>query len=109
MTRVIFAAVATVSALVFGLQPARTYEAPWCAMIQNGTGSVYWDCQYRSSKSATAKAIFWVAIAASAIPARTTSLDPRSKARPGNVALARSSGATGRVVNVRYWPLADRT
>jgi len=48
MTRMIFAAVATVSALVSGLQPARAYEAPWCAMIQNGTGSVYWDCQYRS-------------------------------------------------------------
>ena len=48
MTRVIFVAVATVSTLVFGLQPARPYEAPWCAVIENGTGSVYWDCQYRS-------------------------------------------------------------
>ena len=48
MTRMICAAVATVSALAFGLQPARAYEAPWCAMIENGTGSVYWDCQYRS-------------------------------------------------------------
>ena len=23
-------------------------EAPWCAMIENGKGSVYWDCQYSS-------------------------------------------------------------
>ena len=46
MTRLIFAAVAALA--VFGLQPARAYEAPWCAMIENGTGSVYWDCQYHS-------------------------------------------------------------
>ena len=49
MVRMIFAAVATVAAaLVFGLQPAAAYEAPWCAVISMGTGSVYWDCQYRS-------------------------------------------------------------
>jgi hypothetical protein len=48
MKRMIFAAVATVSTLVFGLQPARAYEAPWCAVIENSTGSVFWDCQYRS-------------------------------------------------------------
>jgi uncharacterized protein DUF3551 len=50
MVRMIFAAVATVAAdaLVFGLQPAAAYEAPWCAVISIGTGSVYWDCQYRS-------------------------------------------------------------
>jgi len=30
------------------LQPAKASEAPWCAVIENGTGSVYWDCQYRS-------------------------------------------------------------
>jgi hypothetical protein len=55
MTRMIFAAVATVSALVSGLLPARAYEAPWCAMIQNGTGSVYWDCQYRSFEECYSK------------------------------------------------------
>ena len=48
MTRMIFAAVATAVALLFGLQPAAAYEAPWCAVISMGTGSVYWDCQYRS-------------------------------------------------------------
>jgi hypothetical protein len=37
----------------------------------------------------------------------TTSLDPRSKGRPGTVALARSSGAARHIVNVRYWPNAD--
>jgi hypothetical protein len=39
--------------------------------------------------TATAEAIFWQAIEASAIRAHITSLDLRSKGRPGNVALAR--------------------
>jgi hypothetical protein len=70
----IFAAVATVAAaLEFGLQPAAAYETPWCTVVSMGTGSVYWDCQYRSSKSATAKAMCWQAIVASAMRARTIS------------------------------------
>jgi len=48
MTRLIFAAVATVAALTCGPKSARAYEAPWCAVIAVNTGSVYWDCQYRS-------------------------------------------------------------
>jgi hypothetical protein len=44
MVRMIFAAVA----VAFGLQPAAAYEAPWCAVVSMGIGSVYWDCQYRS-------------------------------------------------------------
>ena len=48
MVRMLFAAVAAVAALVFGLQPAKAYEAPWCAVISMGTGDVHWDCQYRS-------------------------------------------------------------
>jgi hypothetical protein len=47
MTRLIFAAVALL--LVAGFGPAaQAYEAPWCAMVETGTGSVYEDCQYRS-------------------------------------------------------------
>jgi len=48
MTRLIFAAIAALAGMFFGLHPAQAYEAPWCAMIQKGTGSVYWDCQYGS-------------------------------------------------------------
>jgi uncharacterized protein DUF3551 len=49
MVRMIFAAVPTIAAiLVFGLQPAAAYEAPWCAVISMGAGDVHWDCQYRS-------------------------------------------------------------
>ena len=48
MTRLIFAAIAALAGMFFGLHPAQAYEAPWCAMIQKGTGCVYWDCQYGS-------------------------------------------------------------
>ena len=46
MTRMNLVAIAALAGAFFGLQPAQAYEAPWCAIIQNGTGSVYWDCQY---------------------------------------------------------------
>lgn len=48
MTRFIFATIVALAGVIFGLQRAQAYNAPWCAMIQNGTGSVYWDCQYYS-------------------------------------------------------------
>jgi hypothetical protein len=47
MTRMIFATIAALAGAFFG-PTAQAYEAPWCAMIENGKGSVYWDCQYRS-------------------------------------------------------------
>jgi hypothetical protein len=47
MTRLIFAAVAALAGVSFG-PTAQAYEAPWCAVIERGTGSVYWDCQYHS-------------------------------------------------------------
>jgi hypothetical protein len=48
MTRVILVATAALAGVIVGLQPAQTYEAPWCAAIEVAKGSVYWDCQYRS-------------------------------------------------------------
>ena len=48
MTRMNLVAIAALAGACFGLQPAQAYETPWCAIIQNGTGSVYWDCQYSS-------------------------------------------------------------
>jgi hypothetical protein len=36
MTRLIFAAIAALAGMFFGLHPAQAYEAPWCAMIQKG-------------------------------------------------------------------------
>src|SRR5262245_2904846 len=43
------------------------------------------------SKTATTEAWFWQAIEAFVIRARTTSLDTRSRGRPGNVTLARTN------------------
>jgi Protein of unknown function (DUF3551) len=48
MVRIIVAAVVALGAVVIGLQPAKAYEAPWCAVISMGDGDVHWDCQYRS-------------------------------------------------------------
>ncbi len=48
MVRMIFAAVVTLAVVVIDLQLAKASEAPWCAVISFGPGSIYWDCQYRS-------------------------------------------------------------
>lgn len=45
--RLIFAAIAALAGVFFGLQPAKA-EAPWCAVITIGEDSVIWDCRYRS-------------------------------------------------------------
>jgi hypothetical protein len=47
MTRLIFVAVAAFAG-VFSGPTVQAYEAPWCAVVESGTGSVYWDCQYHS-------------------------------------------------------------
>ena len=46
--RMIFAAVVALVSVVFALQPANAYEAPWCAVTSGGDGDMHWDCQYRS-------------------------------------------------------------
>ena len=50
MTRMNLVAIAGagLAGAFFGLQPAQAYQAPWCAVIQLGSGSNYWDCQYGS-------------------------------------------------------------
>ena len=45
MTRMIFAGVAALAPLAFGLQSAAAYDAPWCAVTKDGD---HWDCQYLS-------------------------------------------------------------
>jgi hypothetical protein len=47
MTRLILATIAALAGVFLGLQPAKA-QAPWCAVISLGTGSVYWDCRYCS-------------------------------------------------------------
>ena len=101
MTRINLVAIAGLAGAFFGLQPVQAYQAPWCAVIQFGPGSNYWDCQYHSLKTATAEAIFWQAIVASAMRARTMSPTLQNTRAQRNAALARSSSSTRHVINVR--------
>ena len=48
MIRTILVAAAALAGVFSSLQPAQAYQAPWCAVINLGTGSIYWDCQYSS-------------------------------------------------------------
>jgi hypothetical protein len=57
----------------------------------------------------TGQAIFWQAIEASAIRARITSLDRRSKGRPGNVALARIKTGVPSQFFSHYGPVTARS
>ena len=44
----ILAVVVAAAFVGFDVQPAKAYTAPWCAVINLGTGNMYWDCQYSS-------------------------------------------------------------
>ena len=47
MIRTILVAAAALASVSFSAGHAKA-AAPWCAVINIGTGTVYWDCQYRS-------------------------------------------------------------
>ena len=66
----LLATVIVLATSVSGRHPAKAYEAPWCAVISDG----YWDCQYRSIEECGR--MYWQAIVAGAIRARTTSPGP---------------------------------
>jgi hypothetical protein len=46
MIRTILVAAAALASVSFS--HAQSAQASWCAVINQGTGSVYWDCQYHS-------------------------------------------------------------
>jgi Protein of unknown function (DUF3551) len=48
MMRITLAAAVVIAVMAFDPRPVRAYEAPWCAVINIGTGNAYWDCQYRT-------------------------------------------------------------
>ncbi len=50
MQRIMYAGATILTLLALGAEPARAQvgNAPWCAVISLGTGTVYWDCQYWS-------------------------------------------------------------
>jgi hypothetical protein len=49
LSKLTFGVAALAAAMSFGTSPSGAYgDAPWCAVINIGTGTVYWDCQYRT-------------------------------------------------------------
>jgi hypothetical protein len=45
----IIALAAFAAATCFDVPASHAFgDAPWCAVIEIGTGMVYWDCQYRT-------------------------------------------------------------
>jgi Protein of unknown function (DUF3551) len=104
MTRVTLVATAVFAGVIVSLQPAQAYNAPWCAVIETGTGGSYWDCQYRSFEDCYRRGNILAGNRGFLIRARTTSLDPQSEGRPGTAALARSSSSTRHVVNSGIGP-----
>ena len=42
------AALTAAVSLGAGSTQAQVGDAPWCAVVNVGTGSVYWDCHYRT-------------------------------------------------------------
>ena len=48
MTRTMLVAAAALASVSLNPGNAEAAQAPYCAVITLGTGSVHWDCQYRS-------------------------------------------------------------
>ena len=48
MTHSILVAAIALATVSLSARYVAASEAPWCAVISFGTGSDYWDCQYRS-------------------------------------------------------------
>jgi len=47
LAKLTFGVAALAAATSFGTSPSHASgDAPWCAVISTGQGSVYWDCQY---------------------------------------------------------------
>jgi len=49
LAKLTFGIAALAAATSFGTSPSQAFgDAPWCAVINIGAGTVYWDCQYRT-------------------------------------------------------------
>jgi len=53
MTRIVWAVAAAAALLVLDIASSQAGygDAPWCAVINVGTGDMYWDCQYQTFDS----------------------------------------------------------
>ena len=98
LIRTIFVAAAAFASISFSPGHAKGAQAPWCALIDMAQVTGIGTASMARSKTATAEAIFWQAIEAFALRARTTSLD--RKGRPRNVTLARTNWSTGATMDL---------
>jgi hypothetical protein len=49
MTRLLIAAAALAVAMCLDVPASHAFgDAPWCAVMEVGTGEMYWDCEYRT-------------------------------------------------------------
>lgn len=50
MTRITWAVAGAAALLLLNVLPVQAGygDAPWCAVINVGTGEMYWDCQYQT-------------------------------------------------------------
>jgi hypothetical protein len=47
LAKLTFVVAALAATTLFGTSTSRAFgDAPWCAVIEIGTGTIYWDCQY---------------------------------------------------------------
>jgi hypothetical protein len=93
MIRTILVAAAALASVSFSPGHAQGAQASWCAVINQGRGSVYWDCQYYSFEDCYRRGNILAGNIGFCNRVRTTSLDPRSKGGPGNVALMSNKSA----------------
>jgi len=98
LIRTIFVEAAAFASISFSHGKAKGAQAPWCALIDMAQVTGIGTASMARSKTATAEAIFWQAIEAFALRARTTSLD--RKGRPRNVTLARTNWSTGATMDL---------
>ena len=48
-TKLMLVAVALALTMGAAISPSYAYgDAPWCAVVNIGTGEMYWDCQYQT-------------------------------------------------------------
>jgi len=49
MARLLIAAAAFVAAINLNVPASHAFgDAPWCAVMEEGNGEMYWDCEYKT-------------------------------------------------------------
>jgi hypothetical protein len=97
MMRTILVAAAALASVSFSPRHAESDAAPWCAVIENGKESVYWDCQYSSFDDCYRRGSILAGNRGFCNQSPYTLLDTRSKGRPGNIAPTNRSTSSVRL------------